>query len=297
MTQPAFGNNETSPRDDYYYYSGCLLTGVRSDQWKLVLPRVANPPGTGWWGRMIEAIPETQLYHLENDPGETNNIAGEHPAIVRELMTKIESARKELGDMKVVGSGARFFDKGPRIIRGAPGSQPSTPTAEKKYDNFPPAGNLRFSFEDGTIGAWEVVEGEFGQPVTTISALPNSKSPFARHGNYHLSTLMLRNGNSVSDKQTGVLQSPAFKLEGDKAAFLVSGGFDKKSLYVGLIDADSGALLIQAGGSKGHKMKRIVWDVAKWKGRNVRFQVVDKSVKGWGHLNIDDFSVQGSLIR
>ena len=31
--------SETSPRDEYLYYSGCLLTGVRSGKWKLVLPR------------------------------------------------------------------------------------------------------------------------------------------------------------------------------------------------------------------------------------------------------------------
>jgi fructan beta-fructosidase len=41
-------------------------------------------------------------------------------------------------------------------------------------------------------------------------------------------------------------------------------------------------------------MRRVIWDVSKWKGRSVRFQVVDHKTAGWGHLNADDFSVQGT---
>ena len=37
------GKSKISPRDEYLYYSGCLLTGVRSGQWKLVLPRERAP--------------------------------------------------------------------------------------------------------------------------------------------------------------------------------------------------------------------------------------------------------------
>lgn len=112
------GKNEASPRDDYFYYSGCLLTGVRSDRWKLVLPRSENPAGTGWWGRMIEEIKERQLFDLDTDPGEIKNVADMHPEVVAKLMKKIKSARTEMGDMNVVGTGARLFDKGPRKVAG-----------------------------------------------------------------------------------------------------------------------------------------------------------------------------------
>ncbi|MCH7226254.1 sulfatase [Haloferula sp. A504] len=108
------GKADQSPRDEYLYYSGCLLTGVRSGKWKLVLPRPANPPGTGWWGRMLEAIPEVRLYDLDADPGETTDQAGAHPGVVDALQQRITRARRELGDMDCVGSGARFFDEGPR---------------------------------------------------------------------------------------------------------------------------------------------------------------------------------------
>lgn len=108
-----FGQTE-SPREDYFYYSGCLLTGVRSGKWKLVLPRHSNPEGLGWWGRMLEEIPETLLFDLDLDQAEANNLAHVYPEIVQSLMGRIEAARAELGDLDRVGSGARFFDEGDR---------------------------------------------------------------------------------------------------------------------------------------------------------------------------------------
>jgi arylsulfatase A-like enzyme len=128
--------SKTSPRDEFLYYSGCLLTGVRSrsyarqsvgppsgegsyngTNWKLVLPREKAPKGLGWWGRMIEAVPETMLFNLDSDPGETKNVALDHPDVVASLMKRIERARTELGDIDRAGSGARFFDKGPRKLQ------------------------------------------------------------------------------------------------------------------------------------------------------------------------------------
>lgn len=107
------GKTPTSPRDEYLYYTATRLTGVRSGRWKLVLPRPAKPADAGWWGRMIEAVPSNQLYDLTADPGETKDLASQHPSIVDELMKRVERARVELGDFDRVGSGARFFDDGP----------------------------------------------------------------------------------------------------------------------------------------------------------------------------------------
>ena len=110
------GKADTSPREDYFYYSACLLTGVRSGKWKLVLPRETRPSGTGWWGRLIEAVPEVHLFNLDLDPSEQSNVAIAHPEIVESLMNRIEWAREELGDIDKVGSGARLFDKAQRTL-------------------------------------------------------------------------------------------------------------------------------------------------------------------------------------
>ena len=291
------GESKESPRDDYFYYSGSLLTGVRVDQWKLVLPRPETPQGTGWWGRMIEEVKEVHLFDLDTDPGETTNLADKHPDVVAALQKRIEVARAELGDLKVVGTGARFFDEGPRRIPGlsaADGKKKADQPAAS-YDKFEPVGNLRFSFEGGDLEGWEMIDGKLGEAVTSQKSLANLKGLFARHGDHHLSTLMVGK-DKVSDKQVGVLQSPAFTLEGGKAAFLMSGGFDEELLYVGLVDAKSGEVLVHSGGKRDHHLRRIIWDVAPWKGRNVRFQVVDRAPSGWGHLNVDDFSVKGTLV-
>jgi len=110
------GKTAVSPRNDYLYYTGTLLTGVRRDRWKLVLPRPANPPGTGWWGRMIEKVAAPELYDLTADPGEATNVASRHPDVVASLLQRGEAARVELGDIDRTGAGARFFEPGPRLL-------------------------------------------------------------------------------------------------------------------------------------------------------------------------------------
>ena len=108
------GQTSISPRKEYLYYAATRLTGIRSGRWKLELPRPANPVETGWWGRFLEAIPAIQLYDLDTDPGETSDVAAQNPEVVEELMKQVEHARAELGDWNQIGSGARFFDAGPK---------------------------------------------------------------------------------------------------------------------------------------------------------------------------------------
>ncbi len=295
------GKTDASPRDEYLYYTGCLLTGVRSGPWKLVLPRPANPPGTGWWGRMIEAVPETQLFNLNEDPGETTNVAAQHPEAVASLMKRIERAREELGDIDRTGTGARFFEKGERKLqsplKGASEKSPSLsakPVAPK-YDGAEPAGNLRFTFESGDLDGWTVTDGSLGQPISEAVSLPRwPGKPFNREGGHHLSTI--DTGSGASDKQTGAVESPPFTIQGEKASFLVSGGYQEGKLYVALCDAATGEALLKAGGPSGPQMKRIDWDVSPWKDRNAFLRVVDESTGGWGHLCFDDFSIQGTLL-
>jgi arylsulfatase len=180
------GQTATSPRDEYLYYTGCLLTGVRSGSWKLVLPRPNNPPGTGWWGRMIEAVPELQLYHLESDPGESTDVSAQHPDVVRDLLERIELARQRLGDIDRVGSGARSFDGGERRLQVPLRPAAAREAAETRYDGFPPLGALRFTFESGTLDGWTIVEGQLGKAVSDAVSLPRWKQhPFNQQGRFH----------------------------------------------------------------------------------------------------------------
>lgn len=66
---------------------------IRRGPWKLLLC-----PGSGGWseprpGREPVDARKVQLYHLENDPGETTNLAGDEPQVVAELKTLLEHYR------------------------------------------------------------------------------------------------------------------------------------------------------------------------------------------------------------
>jgi arylsulfatase A-like enzyme len=114
VTAALLGQADTSPRRTFFYYSWTHLQAVREGPWKLVLPRPANPPWTSWYGRMIEAIEAPQLYNLAQDLGETHDLAAEHPQVVTRLTGLVEEVRSEMGDYDRIGSGARFYDHGPR---------------------------------------------------------------------------------------------------------------------------------------------------------------------------------------
>lgn len=104
----------SSPHSYFYYYSLTQLQAVRDFRWKLVFPRQANSPYLQWIGRYTEAVDEPLLFDLTLDPGEKNNLAEEHPAVVERLTAAADRARSELGDYNRIGTGARFFDQGPR---------------------------------------------------------------------------------------------------------------------------------------------------------------------------------------
>ncbi|MGE3806181.1 MAG: N-acetylgalactosamine-6-sulfatase, partial [Gemmataceae bacterium] len=97
-----------------YFYSFTHLQAARAGKWKLVLPRPARPEWCGWSAGKIDAVDAAQLFDLETDMGETTNVAGKHPDVVRQLMTLIDKGRAELGDYNRIGESQRFFDKGPR---------------------------------------------------------------------------------------------------------------------------------------------------------------------------------------
>jgi arylsulfatase len=47
---------------------------------------------------------------LARDLGDGNNVAKQHPGVVKKLLALAESARKDIGDHDRVGKNMRFFD-------------------------------------------------------------------------------------------------------------------------------------------------------------------------------------------
>jgi len=114
-----------TPHEAFYYYAGRELQALRSGRWKLHFPHeyltVAGPPGRDGKPANFENLKPKSiqqsgihgiasrhgyevrriglaLYDLEADPGETRNLAGEHPEIVARLLQLAEAARADLGD-------------------------------------------------------------------------------------------------------------------------------------------------------------------------------------------------------
>ena len=105
-----------SPHEEFYCYYGRELHGVRDRRWKLHLPhsyRTLNgKPGgkNGYPVDYAQAKTGVELYDLQNDVGETKNVAEAHPEVVERLTAAAERARAELGDLLTdrEGSGVRL---------------------------------------------------------------------------------------------------------------------------------------------------------------------------------------------
>ena len=113
-----------SPHEAFYYYRETHLDAVRSGQWKLVYPRPGRDEsewllsrGGAFLGEILEPVKELELYNLESDIGEQNNVAAQHPDVVERLTALADKARAELGDYDRIGSGVRFFEDGPKWSR------------------------------------------------------------------------------------------------------------------------------------------------------------------------------------
>lgn len=304
VDQRAFfqGRSKKSARDHFFYYAGTHLHAVRWNQWKLVRERVAKPRHLGWWGRMVDAVPETTLYNLHKDVAETANVAAQHPQVVDRMMGLIEKARTELGDWDQVGEGARFFDDAPRRSAKESTLKPLTKPKGKVqvrpvHDHFEPLGALRFDFEsdDDPMEGWKIVSGALAQPISAVPSLPKFKDrPFNRHGNHHLSTVATARDEGASDQQIAVVESPTIFIKGEQAAFLLSGG--GPGTRVAFVNLKTGEEFISTQGPRGAQMKRYVIDIpAVHRDQPVRIRVIDQARSNWGHICLDDFSADGSL--
>ncbi|OYW75428.1 MAG: arylsulfatase [Verrucomicrobia bacterium 12-59-8] len=114
-----------SPHEALIFYGGSELQAIRSGSWKLHFPHpyitVDGEPGRdGKPARFGQMKPKSitqsgiagiasrhgyrvenislSLYNLKDDPGETRDVAQEHPEVVERLQKLAEPRRKELGD-------------------------------------------------------------------------------------------------------------------------------------------------------------------------------------------------------
>ena len=82
------GKAASEGHDVFHYYRGFDLQAVRSGPWKLHLA-------------------QNELYNLDDDLGEANNVAAKHADIVAQLQKHAETMRADLGDKTKDAPGVR----------------------------------------------------------------------------------------------------------------------------------------------------------------------------------------------
>ena len=105
-----------SPHEAFlHYYAGGQLQAIRDPRWKLHFPHryrtMAGKPGgtNGSPNPYSQGSIGLELFDLRNDPGETTDVAAQHPKVVARLQALADAARADLGDKltKKKGAGVR----------------------------------------------------------------------------------------------------------------------------------------------------------------------------------------------
>ena len=130
---------KADPDKAWFYYLRVHLQAVRQGKWKLHLERDAKQEGTAPFTVNHHIAPvdrvgfdEPFLVDLDQDLGETTNVADKHPEVVERLLALAEGMRDDLGDYNRVGKNMRFFDLEGARPETPPLPAPPKPAAKKR---------------------------------------------------------------------------------------------------------------------------------------------------------------------
>jgi arylsulfatase A len=106
ITPLLLGKSQESPREAHYYFSGNRLEAVRSGPWKLAIaPQNENTGKKKPAEKEAEPF-QPKLYNLDDDIGESKDVAAKHPDVVKRLQALVAKMDADLGVTKQ-GPGVR----------------------------------------------------------------------------------------------------------------------------------------------------------------------------------------------
>lgn len=235
-------------------------------------------------GKIRKDAPHAQLYNLEQDVNQTQNVVNEHPDVVKELTKILAGYKPKTGPSKAKGNSL----SGKKQPRGSNNPAKKTPATRSTR-------SAAFDFESGNLQPWQVVEGKFGHPIGSRDQFFANKGEYNKQGKYYLTTLeSSSDAEKGSDPQTGVIASPQFIPEAGTMTFRVGGGNSNKT-YVALCKAD-GTELLRARGVNNQTMQKVSWDLTPYAGKKLYLKVVDQATGGWGHITADDFQFDAEVL-
>jgi len=139
-------------------------------------------------------------------------------------------------------------------------------------------------FEGTGFPGWEV-EGEAFGTAPARGTLPSQMEVSGFEGRGYASSY------HGGDDATGVLRSPAFRVERRYLNFLIGGGGHAGETCINLVAADGRVLRsatgpnTRPGGSEALAWE--TWDLSELRDRELRLEVVDRRKGGWGHVTVD----------
>lgn len=245
------GDTSHSPRNIFYYYYEGDLCAVRKGKWKLVLPHGyrsyegVEPGRDGWPGPYARGKAGLELYDLENDVSEKNDLAAEQSDVVDELLRLAESAREALGDRLTGVTGREVRQPGrsgkvDTLVHLAKGK--SISLLEEADPRYPGKGPQTLA--DGIRATLEFSDGNW----------------LGFRGTDLVATIDLEEAMQISEVSVGFLQNQVswIFLPGEVTVSVSEDGKDYKELYSKEIDNTSRDLEVKKidfGGPAGETMR------------------------------------------
>lgn len=138
-------------------------------------------------------------------------------------------------------------------------------------------------FEGNDYGNWKIKGAAFGtRPAHGTLQNQMAVTGFVGKG--------LANSYVGGDGSIGSLTSPTFTIDRPYLNFLVGGGFQPLKACINLI-VDGKVVLSSTGASKTPQdteaLQSATWNLAPYKGKKAKIQILDLATGGWGHISID----------
>jgi len=96
-----------SAEQPFYYYNCENLQAIQKGPWKLHLPRSQKQLPVWDQNKKFANLQHPVLYNMQQDQGETTNVAADHPEVVSEILKQADAIRKELGEFMKRGTEQR----------------------------------------------------------------------------------------------------------------------------------------------------------------------------------------------
>jgi hypothetical protein len=152
--------------------------------------------------------------------------------------------------------------------------------ARLRWARKPSLGEPVFDFDDPEVRKlWTMKDADFDAVFYS-----KTHAPFDAVTTHVIGTCE-QNAGGFDDTRTGIIESPPFVLEAEAYTLLVGGGSDEKTVYVAVIDADSGQELARFSGSNKNAVEKKTFRPGESRGKRAHIQVVDQAKGGWGHVN------------